>query len=224
LILLTVVLMGYKNKQQRLRIQVARSGLQSQLNGVEKNNDGSSLHRYLIESFREGIKNIDRLPGGKLVRPMPVLATMLGQRTKEGEGKRWRLGFQWLEQDFDVTGFYLLDKTGNVTEYPAALDPWNSFEMKFLASTAWRENWVPVIADVSDKSTWQKERERAWPVNSPVVLPPLDFSKGDVQLGLMTKAGRVPSTVVIGFGFIPVKEMGDGTSQPSSGPEKDSTK
>ncbi len=192
---LTVMSVGCEEPHAAHRVTRARSAMQSQLDSMKHNNDGSTFHRYLIESLEEGLRKLDALPGGKLAGPMPILAIRVGEETKEGE--RWALSFQWIEQDFDATGFYLVDTMGNVAEYANSF-PWDRSDMDFLASTAWRETWVPLVTSVSDES-WQDEMAGRRRVHTPVVIAPLDFSKGDIRLGLMTKAGRKNSTVVVGF-------------------------
>ena len=56
-----------------------------------------------------------------------------------------------------------------------------------------------MITNASDETWWGGQRRGGWPIPYLAHLPLLDYSKAEVRLGLMTKAGREPSTVVVGF-------------------------
>ena len=55
-----------------------------------------------------------------------------------------------------------------------------------------------MITDSSDKSRQNQEvsGQPIVPPRSPVLIPALDYSKGEVRLGLLTKDGRVPPNAV----------------------------
>jgi hypothetical protein len=193
-----IVLIGCRERQQAaLRVQRGRETLQSQLRAAEQNDNGSPFRRFLVERIRDALTRMDELPGDRLPSPIPVLAFVNVGTAREDD--RCSLGINWVEEGFVVNGFYLSDENGKVTDYPATL-PWEPDDREFLArsETAWRENWVPVITDASDKS-WQNHRVGGRPVRPPVLLPRLDYATVHVRLGLLTRDGRVPSTVAVGF-------------------------
>jgi hypothetical protein len=142
------------------------------------------------------MKKLDALPDGKLDRPVLLFATLSAPQTAESSDQ-WRLAIDWVEEDFSVTGFYLVDNDGNAAEFPDVV-PWGNAEKSFFRSTAWRETWLPVIKDESDKS-WENETVGGKPVRKPIVLTVSDFVDNQMKLGLMTKAGREPSTVTVAF-------------------------
>ena len=84
----------------------------------------------MVESLKEALKKMDSLSGGRLSSPIPVLAIMRVKATKGGDCRA--LVIDWVEQDFVVNGFYLSDKAGNVTDYPAVLS-WDHNEAELLA-------------------------------------------------------------------------------------------
>ena len=195
LVIASLALAGCQGeREESVRLQKAREALQSQLSTLQRSDDGSPFHRYLIEHVEDGLRKLENLPDGELARPMLLFAVMNAPSSTEN-GEQWRLGFDWAEHEFSVTGFYLVDKDGKVAEFPAVL-PWANGERDFFKNTAWRETWFPVINDVSDKG-WENETVGGKPVRKPIVLNVSDFSSNEMQLGLMTKAGREPSTVAV---------------------------
>jgi len=192
LLMATTMLTGCHYEQPAaLRLQAARSALQNQLSSVEQTNDGSSVCRLLVECFKAALSKVDSLPENRLTSPIPVFAVVWQK------DNRLALQISWVEDGFDVSGFYLSDKSGKVTEYPGVIG-FNRDQGSFLTDTAWRERWVPVILDTSDKS-WKNQ----WVPGvdpPPILLPVLDYAKGEIRLGLLTKSGRESSTVTVGFG------------------------
>jgi hypothetical protein len=176
--------------QAALRVANARSAMENQLAAVERNNDGSTACRIGVNCLKEGLRRLSDLPGNRLPSPIPILATVTRK------DRRLALQIDWVEDRFYVNGFYLVGKSGSVHDFPGTIF-WNQSQIEFLGRTAWRERWIPVITTSSDRS-WDGQ----WVSGvdpSPVVLPTIDYSKGEIRLGLLTTTGREPLTVVVAF-------------------------
>ena len=113
----------------------------------------------------------------------------------ENHEERWSLEYQWIEMEFSVTGFYLVDRRGKVYEFPDVYVLGQN-ERNLLANTDWRDGLIPVIRDKSDRA-WENPKLQAH--LPPSLLPDLDYTNGNIRLGLMSKAGREPATVEIAF-------------------------
>jgi hypothetical protein len=174
------------------RLVAARETLQSELDGLRQNDDNSAVIRVLMESLENAIGGLRE--GTSLDVPLPVLA-LIGSESPDGRGQ-WRVSVQWLEDSFDVDGFYVEDADGNITDYPGTF-VWEAAEIEFLANTAWRDIWVLAIPAGSDKSPRNPGSGDASADASCATLPNLDYEGGKIRLGLRTKAGRLPSTVPI---------------------------
>lgn len=100
-----------------------------------------------------------------------------------------------MELGFWVTGFYVTDADGTVTDYVDCLS-WDASDEKFFAGTAWRETWFPAITRADDTS-WEGVTLGGVPVRAPVILPDCDLSNNVLRLGLITEQGRQRATVPV---------------------------
>jgi hypothetical protein len=205
MLLSLIVLIGCTDRPENNQyIRIARENYQNQLEGLEKNFDGSTYHKYLMQQLRNCLAQLDGLEGNRLDHPIPVCAVVKHETLNENE--RFSLSIDWVEENFEVCGFYLLNQSGKIAEYPNVLC-FDSLMKDAHKDIGFRSTWVPVIREATDTS-WKNQKERGKPVPAPIHIPDLDFSKGDVRFGLLTKNGR--ETSVIPVGFLRREEIGEG--------------
>ena len=90
--------------------------LTNQLVGEAEHFSGRSYQRLAIACLARALSELDGAVGGELPRPVPALATV-HEVSREGEA-RLELFLEWVEKDFDVTGFYITDQAGHTTDCP----------------------------------------------------------------------------------------------------------
>lgn len=176
--------------EEDVRLKQAEAALRNQLSAIESNDDSSPCRQIQIEHFKKALDKLGKLPNNKLTNPILVSAQIT-----QHDG-RWGLEACWIENNFDVNGFFLKDASGHVTDY------FNVFpESEVLATifryTAWRRRGIPIITSDSD-NTWKNH----WDTKTnppPIVLPVLDYAANGVRLGLLTKAGRIKGDIVVVF-------------------------
>ena len=88
---------------------------------------------------------------------------------------------------------------------------WDSDVKRFMDPSAIRCPFVCLVTNPSDETWWLGRAADQRRVPYLARVPALDYSKGEVRLGLLTKAGRGQSTVPVGFRR--VKERTGGTER-----------
>jgi hypothetical protein len=190
---------SYRMQQQiAAGIESARGALQNQLDGAERHNEGVSVQfqTFQIECLKEGLKKLDAVPPAGLSSPVPVFAYV--RKFSDQEEIRFELFLEWVETGFEVSGFYVTDKAGDTTDCHDVFS-WDGAAKEFLGPSALKCPYVGIITNASDETWWRGQRYGGRPIPYLARLPAIDYSNGEVRLGLLTKAGRAQSTIVVGF-------------------------
>jgi hypothetical protein len=181
------------------RVTTARDDLRREIDVLEDIVDDSSVRSQEIRRFHIGSINdvIQRLDAGPIPLPHPIPVFAYARETAEGD-PRVELCLQWIENDFEVCGFYVSDHAGSVTDFPAALIMSES-ERRPYSRTAMRYGSIGIISDDSDAEWWRGMGRSG--VNTPGLarLPPGYLNMGGVRLGLLTKEGRAPITTIVQY-------------------------
>jgi hypothetical protein len=174
---------GCSKKQAKpSSVKVAAESLNRLLTNMKEHPTGTRGQRYYIAAYERALNQLAQLPGPQLDSPMLVAAELAVIETDDG--RRPSLMFQWIEEGFEVVGFYVIDEDGGTREFPQVFK-WGTEDWDTCKGQAFRDTWIPVTVDTATEASWRKGQSR-W---QPTQLDP-NVLHGPIRVGLMTRTSK----------------------------------
>lgn len=198
-------------------IERARDGLQDTVAFADRVDEALSpqiqeYRRLMSRDVREAIRRLDAAPPS-LPSPIPVFAVA---RDFMAGADRPNLVLQWVENGFKVSGFYVIDSAGRITDCPGVFSS-NDLVKRTYPRSGFRHVPVGIVTNSSDEEWWRQRNASSEYPPWLVRLPPGYFSRGDVRLGLLTNAGREPDTIPVRY----LHKEDEATATSTGDPKKD---